>query len=208
MSQVASRTLLFMHIRKTGGTTLTRAVANRFSARDCLSLYERAEPDDRYLDEYRFVTGHIDVSFLERFRRRPYLVTCLRDPIERSLSVYSYYRWFPPDEYEILLPDLGPAAYERRVAAMRLARELSPDEFLRREPELAAEHLGNLQTRVLSGSAAEGGGERLDVALEELSRCDFIAITELLDESAAGLRAGWAGIGSARCPGRTSPRIV
>lgn len=185
--------MLFMHLRKTGGTTLGRAVGNRFAASDCLCLYDKVHPSDRYLDGYRYVTGHVDVSFLERFRRRPYLITCLRDPIERALSVYSYYRWFPPGEYRILLPELGPAAYERRVAAMRLAREESLAWFLQHEHDLAAEHLGNLQTRALCGSPPEGGPERLDVALEQLVRCDFVALTERLETSAGWLarRLGW-----------------
>ena len=116
--------MLFVHVRKTGGTTLTRALGNRFGADACLSLYDRLPPTDRHLDRYRYVTGHVDVFFRERFRRAPYVITCLRDPIERALSVYSYYRWFPPTEYEILRPQMGPS-YEARIAAMRLSRECS-----------------------------------------------------------------------------------
>ncbi len=197
MSATPAQTLFFMHVRKTGGTTLGRALGNRFAAADCLSLYDRPKPGDLHLDHYRYVTGHLDISFLDRFRRRPYVVACLREPIERALSVYSYYRRFPPDQYEILLPQLGPAAYERRVAAMSLARELPLEEFLQRKPELAVEHLGNVQTRTLCGSSVEGSGEDLDLALGRLRSLDFIALTERLDESAVWLarRLGWRELG-------------
>ena len=193
MSSAPGRALVLLHIRKTAGTTLAGALGNRFAADDCLFLYDRAAPEERLLDRYRFVTGHLDVGALKRFRRRPYVVTCLRDPIERSLSTYSFFRWFPPGDYEVLLPQLGPVAYERRVEAMRLARELPLEEFLLQAPELAHEYLGNLQTRIFSGIGIEPGGERLDVALEALMGCDFIGITERLDESAVWLarRLGW-----------------
>ena len=193
MSAAHARALILLHIRKTAGTTLAGALGNRFAADDCLFLYDRAAPEERFLDRYRYVTGHLDLGALRSFRRRPYVVICLRDPIERSLSAYSFFRWFPPGDYEVLLPQLGWDAYERRVEAMRLARELPLEEFLLRAPELAREHLGNLQTRILTGAGIEPGAERLDDALEALMACDFIAITERLDESAGWLarRLGW-----------------
>jgi hypothetical protein len=189
--------MLFMHVRKTGGTSLTRLLSDRFAARDCLALYHRAMPRERYLDEFRYVTGHVDISFLERFRHPPYLVTCLRDPIDRALSVYSYYRWFPPEEYGVLKPELDPPTYERRIAVMRLARERPLGELLRRAPGLAPEHFGNVQTRVFCGSRAEGGEEDLGEAAAGLERCDFVALTERLEESAFWLarRLGWRELG-------------
>ena len=196
MSTAEPRSVLFVHVRKTGGTTLTRALGNRFGADACLSLYDRLPPTDRHLDRYRYVTGHVDVFFRERFRRAPYVITCLRDPIEQALSVYSYYRWFPPTEYEILRPQMGPS-YEARIAAMRLSRECSLSDFIEREPELAVEHLGNVQTRAFCRSPREGGEEDLGEAQRQLGTCDFIALTERLAQSARLLtcRMGWRDLG-------------
>ncbi len=59
------------------------------------------------------------------------------------------------------------------------------------------EHFGDVQTRVLCGSRPQGGDENLERALEGLERCDFVAVTERLDESAIWLarRLGWDELG-------------
>ena len=197
MTASRERSLLFLHVRKTGGTSFYRVLSNRFAARDCLVLAHGPAHRARDFDALRFIAGHFDASCLGRFRSPPFLITCLREPLDRTLSVYSYYRSFPLEQYALLLPDLGQAAYERRVFAMRLARECSIDEFMRRAPEAAREHLGDVQTRVFCGLPPEATGERLDAALRALERCDFLGLTERLDESAAWLarRLGWAELG-------------
>ncbi|MGZ5359245.1 MAG: hypothetical protein ACXWF9_09665, partial [Solirubrobacterales bacterium] len=40
----ARRSLLLVHVRKTGGTSLGGALGNRFPANECLSLYDREPP--------------------------------------------------------------------------------------------------------------------------------------------------------------------
>jgi hypothetical protein len=149
------------------------------------------------LDGFRYVSGHVDFSFLDRFRRPPFVVTCLREPVERALSVYSYYRSFPLDYIGRLLPDLGEEAYARRVEAMRLSRECSIDEIITEHPDVAREHLGNVQTRVLSGLPPDSNDERLEDALAALDRCDFVGVTEKLDDAAGWLmrRLGWRELG-------------
>jgi hypothetical protein len=189
--------LLYVHVRKTGGTSLGRVLSNRFAEHHCLRMAHRPEHAGRALDGVRYVSGHVDFSLLARFRQPPFVVTCLREPIERALSVYSYYRSYPLEHYAALLPDLGPDAYRRRVAAMRLAREHSIDELIDRAPDVAREHLGNAQTRVLSGRPPESSDERLDLALAALDRCDFVGLTERLDEASRWLirRLGWRELG-------------
>jgi len=80
------RTLLFIHIPKTGGATATGLLSSRFANEDCLPLYQRPAPDLDDLDRFRYVTGHLTAAFAGRFRRPPFVVTFLRDPIERVLS--------------------------------------------------------------------------------------------------------------------------
>jgi hypothetical protein len=193
----AKRCLLHVHIRKTGGTSLGRVLSNRFAQDECLRMAHRPEHAGRELDGFRYVSGHVDFSVLGRFRRPPFVVTCLREPIARALSVYSYYRSYPLEQYAALVSDLGEDAYRRREAAMQLARAHSLDELIEREPEIAREHFGNVQTRVLSGCPPDSNDDRLDLALAAVHRCDVVGLTERLDEMAQWLarRLGWRELG-------------
>ncbi len=188
------RTLFFLHVQKTGGATLTGAISNRFAEDECLLVYYSPEPDVSDADSFRYISGHVPISFVDNLRDRPFLFTFLRDPVERALSAYSFYRTRPPEfAKQILLFGRGPEAYERAEECLRLARSHSIEELIERAPGIAAEFFGNRQSRVLGDFRPEGGGERLDRALAGLERCDFVGLTERLDESAAWLaaRLGW-----------------
>jgi hypothetical protein len=184
-----------MHVAKTGGAALTGVLGNRFAAGDCLEFYFGPAPDLSDVDQFRYVSGHFDASFIERFARRPYVVTLLRDPIDRALSTYFYTRSFPAD-YE--LPETPPLPRARAKEAAALAREwwrLVPecdlDELISRAPEVARQVLGNSQARALC--ACPAGEERLIDAIAGLEPCDFVGLTERLDESLDWLtrRLGW-----------------
>ena len=194
MSSPRARALLFLHIRKTGGAALTGVLSNRFAESDCLLRYSPPAPDLQGLGRYRYVAGHVPVSFVDRFESPPYVVTFLRDPIERALSTFSFLRTRPPEfPAQVLIEGGGRDAHLRLEECMSLTRECTIEGFIDRAPELAREYLGNGQTRMLCASRPEGGEEDLDHALEGLRRCDFVGLTERLGESADWLagRLGW-----------------
>ena len=182
-----------MHVPRTGGASLTGVLGNRFAAGDCLELYFGPEPDLRDLDRYRHVSGHFDISLTEHFNRPPFVVTVLRDPIERALSTYSSTRSFPPDYQFQRLLRRGTGAGTRELGRewLRAAREWELGELISRAPEAARHAIGNRQARALC--ACEPGEESLEVALKALDRCDFVGLTERLDESVTWLtrRLGW-----------------
>jgi hypothetical protein len=187
--------MLFLHVQKTGGAALSGVLGNRFAAGDCLELYFGPDPDLSRIDRYRFITGHFDASLLDRFAEPPFLLTLLRDPIDRALSTYLYTRSFPPDYGvpETLRPGL--AADEKAVALAREWWRLVPEcdlgELISRAPEVARQTLGNSQARALCGCAP--GEERLTDAVAALERFDFVGLTDRLDESVGWLtrRLGW-----------------
>jgi hypothetical protein len=187
--------LLFLHLPKTGGAAFTGALGNRFAAGDCLELYFGPAPDLSEVDRFRYLSGHFDASFIERFERPPYVITLLRDPIARALSTYSYTRSFPAD-YKLPETPRLPRARDREASAVtrewwRLAPQYDLGELISHAPEVAREILGNRQARALC--ACSPGDERLTDAINALERCDFVGLTERLDESLDWLarRLGW-----------------
>ncbi|HKH22929.1 MAG TPA: sulfotransferase family 2 domain-containing protein [Solirubrobacterales bacterium] len=188
------RKLFFLHVQKTAGATVTGSIVNRFAEPESLLLYYSPEPDVSDLEPYRYVSGHVTLSFADRFTERPFVFTFLRDPVERALSAYSFYRTRPPEfEKQLLLFGRGPDAYARAGECLRLARECSLEELIERAPGIAAEYFGSRQARVLADADPEGGDEGLEDALDGLERCDFVGLSEWLDESMTQLtgRLGW-----------------
>jgi Sulfotransferase family len=181
------RALLFLHIPKAGGTALWGVLSNRFAADRCLDTYYGRSPSDDELNSAGFVTGHLSMSVLDRFEEVPVSVTVLRDPIERALSVYSFFR-------ELDEGPLGWPGLERYDAMLDLAKRHPLEEFVEMAPELAEHYLGNWQARALGAKRLDRADERLEDALEGLRRCDFVGLAERQDESVDRLagRLGWA----------------
>jgi hypothetical protein len=183
----SKNTLLFLHVPKAGGTALAGALGNRFVPDECVSIYYDDDPGDEELNAARYVAGHVTMSIVERLERSPFSITVLRDPIERALSTYSYFR-------ELDEPRLNQLGLERNRAAVRLAKQHALEDFIEVAPHLAEHYLGNLQSRMLGGSRLDRTDERLENALAGLHRCDFVGLAERHDESVDWLtrRLGWA----------------
>jgi hypothetical protein len=183
----ARRALLFLHVPKAGGTALGGVLSNRFAAEDCLDTYYARRATDEQLNAARFMTGHVSMSLLDRFERRPFSITVLREPIERALSIYSFFR-------ELDEPRSNRLGLEKHDQTLRLAKRHSLEEFIEVAPELAEHYLGNWQARVLGAKRLDRADERLEDALEGLERCDFVGLAERQDESVEWLarRLGWA----------------
>jgi hypothetical protein len=183
----AKTTLLFLHMPKAGGTALAGALGNRFAPEECVSIYYDDDPGDEELNAARYVTGHVTMSIVERLERSPFSITVLRDPIDRALSTYSYFR-------ELDEPRLKRPGLERNDAAVRFAKQHVLEDFIEVAPQLAEHYLGNLQSRMLGGSRLDRNDERLENALAGLHRCDFVGLAERQDESVDWLtrRLGWA----------------
>jgi hypothetical protein len=198
----SKRTLLFLHVPKAGGSALAGALGNRFAADECRSIYYTEDPDDEGLIGAGYIAGHVSMSILNRLESPPFVVTVLRDPIERALSLYSFFRAL--DE-----PGTDRLRLERREAAVRLAKEHSLDQFIEVAPELAEHYLGNWQARMLGGKRLEGTGEQLEDALEGLHSCDFVGLAERQDESVDWLtrRLGWTELTSLPLTNVTRTRL-
>jgi hypothetical protein len=185
--------MLFLHIPKTAGTSLKRLLYHLFPAQACLlDPLLPATHEEGEFDRYRLVAGHLDHDFVGRFRRRPFLLTSLRHPIDRALSAY-YYQRTPRLAIQIrsIASQIGESAAERILDDLqRVNRHGALQDFLRAEPDLARKTLGNVQTEYLAGAAAVAAhgtqpDRLLAVACKHLQACEGILIAERLPETLA-----------------------
>jgi hypothetical protein len=182
--------LVFVHIPKTAGTVLgsvltmnepgerTRRLSNVFKGSGGLSTTLihrlRADAEPLNLDAARIVTGHFPLGIGEYLRkhagpgRELRFITCLREPVDRTLSHYYQIRGRPPGPGKYTL---SPLPSEPTLGDM-LERGFTHD---------------NVQTRMLSG-LLEPFGEVTDDMLEQAKRnlresLVFFGLTEQFDES-------------------------
>jgi hypothetical protein len=192
-----TRSTLFLHIHKTAGTSIKHYLGNRWPARDCLLQAHWRCQDDKDVNDFAFVTGHIGFGHTERFRTPPVVITCLREPVARSVSHYYFAQTIQDIDHEAAFRGADVVAYTKQMA--ELSRRYSIDELLREHPAAAATILGNVQTRALCGQplhetiAPPVTQELFEKAKENLARCDVILLTERMAESVDVLNRffGW-----------------
>ena len=170
------RTLIFLHIPKTGGTTFRRILERNyprdetltFSGADYSAQLEQfalsAEADRA---RYRAIQGHLSFGF-HRFVPGEFgYVTWMRDPIARALSFYSHVRTHPEHYLHRQLVD------ERLNLKALIEREATPELF-------------NLQTRMIAGERNSSGSTLDESALETAKKnlekhFLFVGLTEQFD---------------------------
>lgn len=200
--------VFFVHVMKTGGTTLFRNLRENFALDE---LYPYRKIDIQYNGSKLDVRHHLSVSYLlqipEERRRRirvytghfPYIaqellgggfttVTILRDPVERTLSLLRQFKRNAPWETD-------PA--KKAPMASRSLEEVY-------ENELVFEPLvHNHQTKIFSMRESDSPESYMDVvavdearlalAKENLAKVDIVGITERYDDFLDEIEArfGW-----------------
>src|SRR5437588_2686193 len=133
--------LIFLHIPKTGGSTLSKILEHHYPRAQTVRLdgtksarFKTLPVEQR--ERYRLIQGHLHFGLHRFIPRASTYITFLRRPVERVLSFYHYAR-STPDHY--LYPLL---ASERLDLKTVFARELTLE-------------LCNEQTRLLAGEEWE-----------------------------------------------------
>lgn len=92
---------LFLHIRKTGGTSIVMQAIDHYGYENICNHgdYMGKAPD--YFRALPFVSGHFGFDYAQALMPGRFSFTFLRNPIERILSLYCFCRVQDPDEFPI-----------------------------------------------------------------------------------------------------------
>src|SRR5256886_2654842 len=179
-----NETLIFLHIPKTGGSTIYKVLERQYSRAQILRLESPEIARFKTLSaaeraRYRLIEGHLYFGFHRFIPRASTYFTFLRRPVERVLSFY-YYARSTPDHY--LYSQL---ANEHLNLKTLLGRELTSE-------------LCNGQTRQLGGDEWEDPQRvvtraALERAKANLTHFRVVGLLEEFDASLLLLRRafGW-----------------
>jgi hypothetical protein len=189
--------LSFLHFEKCGGITVMHWLSQKFHP-------EQINPDDhrdlpphlchrtpRFTGvdpgRYPLIWGHYDLPTLQRFGPAHRVFTVLREPRERLLSLYHFWRSVDP---ALIDPDLS--------FSVALAHRLSLEEFLACDDPMLLDLVDNIYVRRLTGRYATGAvadpvhadpRAALDAAFAALRGLAFVGVTEKLDAGLADFAA-------------------
>lgn len=183
---------LFLHIPRTGGTSLISHLDGLFDKSGICPAHEQFEFENIFdagnLDRFSLYHGHFGINFLQRLSGPVFLFTWLRKPIPRIFSTWKYLRHLPLPFEDVQ----GLTMVQQIQSDVRLAHSLDFPDFCR-----AIYNQGRLsffnQATVLLGlgrgwEVASAGipkvtDDLLSAAKVNLGRFDYIGFTETFKES-------------------------
>lgn len=188
MSKKVKKKYFFMHIPKSAGMSIRRMmVENELNTLVVDDYSQLAYLSDSVLQSYDAVTGHLGFRLLNRFPDA-FSFTILRDPVDRILSMYGYWRAtnFSYDARQSLkggLTEFLESPHEG--ARMEIDNGQTWQAAVDRAPWMRAVH---------SDTAPE---TLLRIAKDNLLRMDFVGLYENFDKDVIrlGVKLGWRNIG-------------
>ena len=173
--------VLFVHIPKTAGMSLHNSMVRRFGPDHSLR-YRGASPkyQEMYLQlseadlaRYRLLSGHFELPlWLRRDVGDRYVVSVVREPVERILSAYRYAKSWKEHPRHAELAHMSVAEFvddhlndgpRRNLQCRKLCGAADCDDALR----MARQHVDLLGAVEVMDRFVAALGERLGVALED-----------------------------------------
>jgi hypothetical protein len=172
----ASR-VFFMTVPKCAGTSIAVFLSSLFPHEEICPAPPAGiwvyRPED--VADYRLFQGHFDHDFISNFNEVGVQLTILREPSERLVSLYDFWRSYSWDYIHHNLPPLptnGPA----------VAKSCSFAEFLRTANPFVRTQIDNAAARQILGSEFERLVHDRDLLIErclrQLETFDWVGITE------------------------------
>jgi hypothetical protein len=184
---------IFVHIPKTAGLSIRRVFESAFGQNNVSQPFVVSRIDSRQradLDRYKMISGHISALDVRHFPNRQ-LITFLRDPIDRCLSLYSYFR---SQQSAPLIPLSNISNSNRSDEAISLARQLDPEAFFSHDHPHLVQNIHNRMAWQLGYHADYSyrsvltDEEVYHRALENLKSYTFIGFYENLMQDASHLQ--------------------
>jgi hypothetical protein len=174
-NKASDRKFIFDHVPKTGGTAFKTVLEQIFGVENVSPVVSgRSElwAEQTYAD-YRVITGHFHSPIpVDRTKRRRARITILRDPIDRAISEYYYYRndverveW---NKLAVLAKDHDLYGY---IKLLEANRDVAISNFYSRR------FAGQMSRQLWSGRRV------LELAKSALARYDFVGIQEQFTDS-------------------------
>ncbi len=168
---------VFLHIPRTGGTTLNNIFSANLPGKSVLSLYSREDFAARsriaeLLPQLRLVQGHFLhdqlVENLTRLRLTK-IISFIRHPVERLVSEYLFLKNWPHSQVYDLIR----------------AQNLSFADYISLDTKEFRYRTKNLMTRIFSRLPFDGPppSEAVPLAVENAGSYALIGLTEYFDES-------------------------
>ncbi len=169
---------LFLHIRKTGGTSIVMQAMDHYGYENVCGHGDYMGKPPPHFKNLPFVSGHFGFDYARELMPGRFSFTFLRDPVERILSLYSFCRVQDPEEFPIY----------------RAASDHDLDGFLRAAEDdgLVRAYIWNSQVWCLA--AGPGYVETLETvaqpdemfnqALENIKQLSFVGMIETFDADA------------------------
>jgi hypothetical protein len=193
--------LFFLHIPKTGGTTLNKLITERFSDDEVLPVPDQRDrrrmlrelPRER-LAKVRFVGGHFwfgpnDRGVHDYLAPDPVRITMLRDPVARTISTYRHIIGRPGHRLHRAVPRRSLLSFLKHPLGMRNVRNFQARVLVGHAPD---------NPQLASGDPARDRGRMSDEELlrrarERLEEFAFVGIFERYEDSVSLLSTllGW-----------------
>ena len=177
--------VVFLHLQKTAGTSIVDMARQFYGNDNVIShgdyLYNegRLTPAEKFAQaeflqsrfgNTAFISGHFGYDFAKQFMVNRFSFTFLRNPVERVLSAYYFYRTRNPDEFR----------------HYKMAQSMPLDDFLMLgldDPDIKA-HIWNYQvTQLATGWGAVSNlsldnDSLLQMAIDHLDDFSYVGFTE------------------------------
>jgi hypothetical protein len=168
----------FLHIEKTAGMSVSQALEQQFHPTQ-INPDALAACDDARMRRYALIRGHFDLPTLRRIDPDRFVLTFLREPKARILSLHQYWRSYVPES----LAELHPGA--AKAASMPLLDWLRCD-----APEIQNAIDGHYVRRLLGLYRGPAGDPVRDdpegclaAAIRALDGLGFVGLTEQMGRS-------------------------
>jgi hypothetical protein len=178
-SILKNRTLIFLHIPKCAGNSLIDLLQSHIPRGRILKghlLHADAPGINKPFDYYRLIVGHNTYYDMSRLPVNPLYITMLRNPVDRIVSLYYFWRSHRDAYIE-----------QHNLIGPRMAKQLSLEDFIECDAPEAALNIRNAQAgqfhNGLRGSPGLSDEELFETARQRLDECAFVGISEEFDPS-------------------------